>query len=83
MLWAYLIDPYVQAEPAKLFAHTEWLHNQTKDMPGDSNNQGGRGGGFFGPATGLLRFIDGRVDNVRRQLNGQIPASSSNGTACL
>lgn len=79
---ADLIDPYVQADPAKFFTYTEWRHNLTNDMPANSNTSGGRGGGFFGPATGLIRFIEDRVDNVRRQLNGELPAANSAGTAC-
>lgn len=82
MRLADLIDPYVQNDPTKFFTYTEWRHNLTNDMPSDSNVQGGRGGNFFGPATGLLRFIEDRVNNVRRQLNGEIPSSSSAGTAC-
>lgn len=80
--WADLLDPYVQKDPTKFFTYTEWRHNLTNDMPSNSNRQGGRGGGFFGPATGLIRFIEDRVANVRRQLNGEIPSSNTAGTAC-
>jgi spore coat protein CotH len=80
--WADLLDPYVQADPTKFFTYTEWRHNLTNDMPSNSNRQGGRGGNFFGPATGLIRFIEDRVANVRRQLNGEISSSSTAGTAC-
>ena len=82
MRWADLIDPYVKNDSKKYFTYTEWRHNLTNDMPENSDNQLGRGGNFFGPATGLLRFIHDRVDNVRRQLDGEIPSSNSNGSAC-
>lgn len=80
--WADLIDPYIQADPTKFFTYTEWRHNLNNDMPSNSNNQGGRGGNFFGPATGLLRFIDDRIANVQQQLNGQIPSVGANNAAC-
>lgn len=81
--WADLLDPYVKADPSNYFTYTEWRHNLINDMPSDSNNQLGRGGEFFGPAAGLIRFIEDRVDNVRKQLDGEIPSGNSVGTACL
>lgn len=79
---AQLIDPYVQADPTKFFTYNEWRMSLTQDLPDNSDNSGGRGANTYGPAPGLLSYIQERANNVQRQLNGEIPSSNNGGTAC-
>jgi len=81
---ADLIDPFVKADPTFYFSYDEWRFSLQNDMPANSSNRGGRGGGFFGPARGLIPFIKARNSNILRQLNGEIPSSNggNKGSAC-
>ncbi len=75
---ADMLDPYMQNDPTFFFTYNEWKQSLTEDLPENSSTSGGRGGGFFGPAPGLIPFIEQRNDNILRQLNGEIPANNGN-----
>ncbi len=79
---ANLIDPYVKADPTKFFTYEEWRASLTQDMPEGSDIAAGRGANTYGPAPGLLKFIQQKANNVQRQLNGELPSSNGGGTAC-
>lgn len=83
MRMADLIDPYVKADPTKFFTYEEWRSSLTTDMPENTNIQGGRGAGIYGPAPGLIPYIRERATIVQRQLDGSAPSSNNgDGSAC-
>ena len=79
---ASLIDPYVQADPTKFYTYQEWRTALEQGLPDGTDVSDGRGAGFYGPDKGIINFTRDRVNNIRQQLNGQLPISNAGSTAC-
>lgn len=69
-----LIDPYVKNDPTSFYSYDDWKVSLTEEVSSGSS--------FFGAAQGLMTFINARYENVRKQLDGDIPTSNSGFGAC-
>lgn len=69
-----LIAPYVEKDTNSFYSYQQWQQSFNEVVTGETDG--------FGPAGALLPFIDARYENVRRQLNGEIPAGSLESGPC-
>lgn len=77
---AALIDTYVKEDPTKFFTYDEFKLSLEQGLPANSNIAGGRGAGIYGPAQGLVKFVEEKTNNIKQQINGQLPSANSGGT---
>ncbi len=71
---AEMIRPYVEADELKFYTTEEFERALSQDLARD-----GRGGTGMA-ALGLKTFVAERVESIRQQLNGELPASSGDGS---
>jgi hypothetical protein len=77
---ANLIDAYVKNDPTKFFTYDEFKLSLDQGLPANSNIAGGRGAGIYGPAAGLVKFVEEKTTVIKQQLNSQLPSGNSGGT---
>ncbi len=73
-----LIGAQVQADPTKFYSYEDHVTSLTTDLAPSASSQAGGGGGAprgggMGSPPGLVTFVQQRVDNVVKQLAGELP----------